>query len=83
MADSKGLAELATTELDVVTTAATTVYLAVIVDDIPKRITLADLIAVIGGEISILDLSDTPSAFSASDTWKTNAGADAVEQVTV
>lgn len=33
--------------------------------------------------ISFLSLTDTPSAFSASDTLKVNAGADAVEFVTV
>jgi len=75
MADEYGLATLKTTELDIVTTAATTVYVPVIVDGIPKRITLANLIGVVGGEISFLDLSDTPSAYSDGDTVQSSASA--------
>ena len=85
MADEYGLAELKTTELDIVTTAATTVYVPIIVSGIPKRITLANLIGVIGGEVSFLDLADTPSAYTdaGEDTLKVNAAEDAVEFVTV
>lgn len=85
MANEYDLAYKKTSELDVVTTVATTVYVPVIVDGIPKRITLANLISVIGGEISFLDLSDTPSAYTdaGEDTLKVNAAEDAVEFVTV
>jgi hypothetical protein len=73
MADEYGLATLKALELDAVTTAATSVWIPVIVNGIPKRITLANLIGVIGGEISFLDLSDTPAAFVDGDTLKTSA----------
>jgi hypothetical protein len=77
MADEYGLATLKPGELDVVTTAATTVSIPVVVGGIPKTITLANLITVIGAsvgaEISFLDLADTPAAFVNGDTLKTSA----------
>ena len=89
MADEYGLATLKAEELDAVTTAATTVYVPIVVSGIPKRITLANLITVIGAsvgsEISFLDLADTPAAYTdaGEGILKVNAGADAIEFVTV
>jgi len=82
MADEYALAELKTSELGIVTTAATSLYVPIIdANGVPQKITLANLITVIGGEISILDLSDTFSAFADGDTLKSTA--TAVELVTV
>jgi len=76
MADEYALAELKTSELGIVTTAATSLYVPIIdANGVPQKITLANLIGVIGGEISFLDLSDTPSAYSDGDTVKSTASA--------
>ncbi len=73
MVDDRGLSTLSTEELDIVTTAATTTSIIVLVGGVPKKITLENLIAVIGGEISFLDLSDTPGAYDDGDTLQSSA----------
>lgn len=86
MVDKRGLSNLGLheiEEIDAAGTIALTDYVIVSDGNIPKKIKISVLITLMADQISILDLSDTPSSFSASDTWKTNSGADAVEQVTV
>ena len=65
-------------EIGIVTTAATSLYIPIIdANGIPQKITLANLITVIGAtvgaEISFLDLADTPAAYIDGDTLKTSA----------
>ena len=66
-------------EIDAAGTIALTDYIIVSDGNVPKKIKVSVLVALIAPTIAFTDLSDTPAALVADEALITNAGGTAIE----
>ena len=82
MVDKRGLSNLGLheiEEIDAAGTIAATDYVIVSDGNIPKKIKISVLVALIAPTIAFTDLSDTPADLTADEALITNAGGTAIE----